>query len=448
MNKFPKDFLWGAATAAYQIEGASDADGKGESIWDRFCMRPGNIADGTDGDMGCDHYHRYEEDIRLMKSLKIQAYRLSISWPRIFPSGYGEVNQAGVDFYKRVLECLKKEGIQASVTIYHWDLPQKLQDMGGWSNPLVIDYYVDYAEFLFRTFGDDVEMWTTFNEPYCIAMLGHWEGRQAPGIRDYKTALLVSHHLLLAHGRAVKRFRSLGMKRKIGIVLNMSGHYPADEKQEQKDAAERLHQANNAWFAEPIFKGTYPQEILDWYRRKGLMPEISKEEMEEIKQPMDFLGINHYFCVKDSYREGAFPLEAESRPWGTDFTEMGWGIYPQGFYDLLIRLNQDYGNIPIYITENGAAFRDMVTEGGRVPDGNRIEYLRRYLREVLHAIEDSVPVKGYFVWSFMDNFEWGLGFSRRFGLVHVDYETKKRTVKDSGYWYRDVIEANELTLTP
>lgn len=444
MKQFPDDFLWGTATASFQIEGACKAGGRGESIWDRFCKTPGNIADGKDGDDGCDHYYHFKEDIALMKELKIQAYRLSIAWPRIFPDGHGRVNEEGVEFYRNLIRCLKEQGILPVVTLYHWDLPQKLQDIGGWTNPQTVDYFVEYAEYLFRVLGDDVAMWITFNEPFCTSFVGNWQGRHAPGYHDYETALLVAHHLLLAHGRTVRKFRQTGLKGKIGITLNMDFHYPADDRKDNVDAAERMHLARNAWFAEPIFKGTYPAQIVEFYQKKGIMPEIPESEMEEIHEPVDFLGLNNYYSVKAEKDSKEYPLEAVGHFYGGDYTEMGWGINPEGIHDILVRLNKDYGDVPIYITENGAAFRDLMDSNGEVPDDNRIEYLRRYLGAVHQAIADSVPVKGYFLWSFMDNFEWAHGYTKRFGMVHVDYETKKRTVKKSGYWYRDVIGANGL----
>lgn len=450
MKRFPDHFLWGTATAAYQIEGACMQEGCGESIWDRYCKTPGKVSDGSNGNDGCDHYHHYEEDITLMKSLNIQAYRMSVSWPRIFPDGYGRVNEAGVKFYKDVIRCLKDHGILPVVTLYHWDLPQKLQDIGGWTNPQVVDYFVDYAKFVFDMLGNDVAMWITFNEPYCTSFVGNWVGRHAPGYRDYETAVLVSHHLLLAHGRTVKAYRETGLTGKIGITLNMDCHYPEDgegigrtaDGMAVEQAAEIMHQAKNAWFADPIFKGRYPEQIVAIYQKQGVMPDIPAAEIEEIHQPVDFLGLNNYYSVKVRPDTSAYPLGVTERCFGTDFTEMGWGINPEGIHDILVRLHHDYGDIPIYITENGAAFRDMVNRYGEVEDDNRIDYLYRYLTAVSQAADDGVPVKGYFLWSFMDNFEWAHGYSKRFGMVYVDYETKKRIVKKSGYWYRDLITAN------
>lgn len=442
MIQFPKDFLWGAATASYQIEGAYDEDGRGESIWDRYCRTPGNILDGSSGDIGCDHYHRYEEDVKLMKKIGIRSYRLSISWSRIFPSGYGEPNMAGLLFYKNLITCLHENGIDAAVTLYHWDLPQKLQDIGGWANPLVVDYFVSYAKFIFEELGDQVSMWITFNEPFCSAFLGNWEGRHAPGYHDFETALTVAHHLLLAHGKTVGLYRTMNLTAKIGITLNMNYNYPATQKAEDIHAAALSHGAWNNWFAEPVMKGTYPEELVKLYQEKGVMPKIEEEDMQMIAQPVDFLGLNHYFSVKVKASEEGWPLPVKEECYGADFTEMGWGINPEGLKDILLRLHEDYGSIPIYITENGAAFRDIVNSQGEVEDTGRIEFLRRYLASVSQAIEEGVNLKGYFLWSLMDNFEWALGYSKRFGLIHVDYETKKRTIKQSGYWYADVIQKN------
>lgn len=458
MKTFPENFLWGTATAAYQIEGACGRDGRGESIWDRYCQTPGKVADGKNGDDGCDHYDCYRQDIALMKELNIQAYRLSISWPRIFPDGHGRVNEAGVDFYKNVIQCLRENQIRPVVTLYHWDLPQKLQDIGGWTNPEVVNYFVEYAKFMFKTLGNDVSMWITLNEPYCTSFVGNWVGRHAPGYHDYETAVLVSHHLLLAHGRTVKAYREMGLEGKIGITLNMDCHYAETENaagatknramsgsaNTNLQAAERLHQAKNAWFADPIFKGRYPEDIVRLYKEKNIMPKIPESELEEIHQPIDFLGLNNYYSVKVKTDESAYPLGVSERCFGEDFTEMGWGINPSGIHDILVRLNLDYGNIPIYITENGAAFRDLVNRYGEVDDENRIDYLHKYLSAVSEAIEDGVPVNGYFLWSFMDNFEWAHGYTKRFGMVYVDYATKKRIIKKSGHWYRDVILANGI----
>ncbi|WP_077532353.1 GH1 family beta-glucosidase [Massiliimalia massiliensis] len=442
MIKFPDNFLWGAATASYQIEGAYNLGGRGESIWDRYCRTPGNIEDGTSGDDGCDHYHHYEEDVKLMKELGLKTYRLSIAWPRIFPEGFGKPNPDGIKFYKKLLTLLKKNGIQAAVTLYHWDLPQKLQEIGGWANRKVVDYFVEYANLMFQELGDLVAYWITLNEPYCTSFLGNWVGRHAPGYHDFGTALLVAHHLLLAHGRTVKAFRATGLRAAIGITLNMNYNYPKTDSVEDRTKAELCHAAWNRWFADPIFKGCYPREAVQCYQEKGIMPKFDSKDLAEMMQPIDFLGLNNYFSVQVSKDANNWPLEAKEENFGDDFTEMGWGINPEGMYDLLMRLTEDYGGVKIYITENGAAFRDLMDHNGEVEDNNRIEFLYRYLSDVHRAIEDGANVQAYYLWSLMDNFEWALGYSKRFGIIYVDYETKQRTIKKSGRWYADVIKHN------
>ncbi|HEY5585226.1 MAG TPA: GH1 family beta-glucosidase [Ruminiclostridium sp.] len=439
---FPQNFLWGSATAAYQIEGAFDEDGRGESIWDRYCRRAENISDGSSGDVGCDHYHLYEQDIEIMKKLGLKSYRLSISWSRIFPTGFGEPNKNGMNFYKNLIGLLVKNGIKPAVTLYHWDLPQKLQDIGGWANRAVTDYFEQYARYVYSQLGDIVPMWITFNEPYCTAFVGNWVGRHAPGLKDYETAVLVSHHLLLAHGKAVKTYREMGFDGEIGITLNMNYPYPKTDSPENIKAAELSHAVLNRWFADPVFKGSYPQEVIDCYKSKGVLPEITPEDLEIISAPVDFLGLNNYFSMLISSDSNAWPVEVKEEFFGKDFTEMGWGMNPEGLHDLLLRLHKDYKGVKIYITENGAAFRDMVSRNGEVEDTNRVEYLTRYLTEAHRAIGEGVNLQGYFLWSLMDNFEWAYGYSKRFGIVHVDYETQKRTIKKSGYWYKKVIESN------
>lgn len=442
MIKFPDNFLWGAATASYQIEGAYNEGGRGESIWDRFCRTPGKIVDGSSGDDGCDHYHLYEEDVKLMKELGLKTYRLSIAWPRIFPNGFGKPNQEGIKFYKKLIKLLKKNNIDVAVTLYHWDLPQKLQDIGGWANRQVVDYYVDYAKLMFSELGDLVSSWITFNEPFCTTFLGNWFGVHAPGYRDFETALLVAHHLLLAHGRTVKAFRAMGLSGEIGITLNMNYGYPKTDSVEDKDMAELYHAAWNRWFADPILKGCYPKEAVECYQKKGIMPKFDPKDFAEIMQPIDFLGLNSYNSVQVSRDANEWPLEMKEEMFGDDFTEMGWGINPEGMYDVLMRLTKDYDGIKIYITENGAAFRDFMNHDGEVLDYNRVEFLYRYLSNVHKAIEDGANVQGYYLWSLMDNFEWAFGYTKRFGIIYVDYETKQRTIKQSGRWYSDVIKNN------
>jgi beta-glucosidase len=440
--RFPKNFIWGSATAAYQIEGGYNEDGRGESIWDRYCRMSGNIADGSSGDIACDHYHLYEQDIQLMKYLGLKSYRLSIAWPRIFPDGTGKPNEKGIAFYKNLITLLVKNGIKPAVTLYHWDLPQKLQDIGGWANRQVADYFGQYARYVFKELGDLVPTWITLNEPFCSSFIGYWIGRHAPGYRDYKTAVQAAHNLLLAHGKAVQAYRGSGFKGEIGITLNMDYVYPKTDSPEDKAAAEMSFATLSRWFADPILKGCYPAEVLECYKTKGVMPEIEAGDMAIIHQPVDFLGLNNYYSVKAEKDDNAWPCGVRNSQIGDDFTEMGWGVTPRGLYDLLMRLHRDYDGIKLYITENGAAFRDMVLNSGEVDDSNRKEFLMRYLTEVHHAIQDGVNLHGYYLWSLMDNFEWGFGYTKRFGIVYVDYKTQKRIIKKSGHWYKQVIADN------
>jgi len=439
---FPPGFLWGAATASYQIEGGWNEDGKGESIWDRFTHSPGGIADGNNGDIACDSYHRAAEDVRILKKLDLPAYRFSISWPRVMPEGRGAVNQKGLDYYKGLIDLLQKNNIAPVVTAYHWDLPQKLQDRGGWANRDVTDWYAEYAQMLFKELGDRVPYWITLNEPWVSAFVGHWEGRHAPGIRDFPTALQTSHHLLLAHGKAVQAYRASGLRSKIGITLNLTPMDPASPRPEDALAAQRCDGFLNRWFLEPVSRGAYPADMMDWYSKRMTMPEIGSSDLSVIGGTLDLLGVNNYFASRVAADPGRFPLELHEGPLGEYRTEMGWGINPEALHDLLLRVGRDCPATDIIITENGASFRDMINSRGSVEDPHRIDYLRTYLAQVHRAIQADVKVKGYFVWTLMDNFEWAHGCSQRFGLVYTDYHAQKRIIKASGLWYRDVVKNN------
>ena len=441
-HMFPDNFIWGAATAAYQIEGAYREDGKGENIWDRYSHIPGKVYDNHTGDVACDHYHRYEEDIRLMKEIGLKSYRFSISWARVFPDGKGTPNQKGLDFYRRLAEKLNENGIRPAATLYHWDLPQKLQDLGGWANRDSVGWFTDYAAYMFEKLGDQVPVWITHNEPWVVSFIGNWQGRHAPGITDFKTAVQVSHHLMLSHGQAVKAYRETGGKGEIGITLNMNPVYPASDSEEDKAAAKMYDEYLNKWFADPVLKGAYPAGLAAHLRKMDLFPEIDSRDMETIHQPVDFLGINNYYSSFIKYDGSLWPIPAFETTTGKDRTQMGWEIYPEGIHDLLVRLNRDYGGIKILVTENGAAFNDIVNRGGKVEDDNRVDYLYRYLGQIHRAINSGVNVKGYYVWSLLDNFEWGYGYSKRFGIIYVDYKTQQRILKKSALWYRDVIRNN------
>ena len=441
---FPKGFEWGTATASYQIEGAWNEDGRGESIWDRFSHTPGRIDDRTTGDVACDFYHRYEEDIALLKKLGIQVYRLSIAWPRILPDGVGKVNPDGIAFYRRVLQCLHDNGIKAAVTMYHWDLPQKLQDRGGWANREIVGWFTDYVKVLYQELGDLVDSWITLNEPLCTAFAGYWDGVHAPGYHDYGMALQATHHLMMAHGAAVKAYRETGLTAEIGITLNMNMCYPyrPENPDDATMAAMQQLQGNNL-FGDPVMKGSYPKELFDYLASRGVvLPEIHEGDLELCCQPIDFLGLNTYTVSFVKADDSAWPIGGVSVKTGLPQTDAGWEVAPRGMYDLLKWVNQTYSPKKIVITENGSANRDWVDVDGRVKDPNRIDYLRRYLAEVHHAIEDGVPVKGYYVWCFCDNFEWACGLSVRFGMVYVDYKTQERIPKESAYWFSETIRQN------
>lgn len=439
---FPKDFIWGTATAAYQIEGAYKEDGRGESIWDRFSHIPGNVFKGHTGDVACDHYNRVEEDVKLLKEIGVKSYRFSISWPRIFPEGRGEVNQSGLEFYKKLIYLLLQNDITPAVTLYHWDLPQKLQDIGGWANPEVADYFVEYAKLMFKELGDLVPIWITHNEPWVVSILGNAWGVHAPGLKDYKTALLVAHNILVSHGRAVRAYRDMGLKGRIGITLNLGPVYPATDSEEDRLAARIEDGFLNRWFLDPVLKGSYPTDMVDFYREKGLLPDFNEEDLKIINEPTDFLGINNYSRNVMKYNREGYPFPSNLVSTDNDKTEMGWEIYPEGLYDLLTRLHRDYDGVEIMITENGAAFNDIVNREGKVEDDNRLDYIHNHLSSCHRAIEAGVNLTGYYVWSFLDNFEWAEGYAKRFGITYVNYETQERILKKSGHWYSEVIKNN------
>lgn len=442
--QFPENFQWGVATAAYQIEGAWKADGKGESIWDRYTHIPGNVRGGTDGDDACEFFDRYEEDIKLAKELGIPLFRLSLSWPRIFPEGTGAVNPAGIKYYRDVLTCLRNYGIKSSVTLYHWDLPQKLQYQGGWMNRKSADWFKTYAETCFREFGDLVDQWMTLNEPQSSAMGGHFSAGHAPGIRDYSSALQVVHNLLRAHGKAVEAYRKTGLTAEIGIVLDMHPFYPDNaEKPEDVRMAKLCWQQANNLYGDPIFKGTYPRELFDYLKtRRVVLPEIEEGDMELISQPIDFVGLNTYWSDYVRYEEECWPIQGKMIQKDGFVTDCGWEVVPEGMYDLLKWFHKEYHPKQIYITENGCACNDWIGADGRVEDTNRINYLKQYMGAAHRAMEEGVPLKGYYIWTFTDNFEWGWGKSCRFGLVFLDYKTQKRIPKSSAYWFSETIKNN------
>ena len=443
MAQFPENFLWGVATASYQIEGAATEDGRGESIWDRFCATPGKVLNGDSGLVACDHYHRYREDVALMRELGVKAYRFSIAWPRILPDGRGQVNPAGLDFYDRLVDTLLDAGIEPFVTLYHWDLPQALQDeIGGWGSRETSYAFANYVDIVSRHLGDRVQNWITLNEPYVSTFMGHEMGRMAPGLKDPRLAWQVSHHLLLGHGLAVPILRAnSGPQARVGITLNLTPMYAATASAEDQLAAQIRDGKTNRWFLDPVFKGSYPSDLLT--RLGDMAPKTAAADAGIIAVPLDFLGVNNYYRAIISQGPGGIPDDIKQiRPEGAEFTEMGWEVYPRGLYDLLTRLHQDYTIPQYFITENGAAFNDTVSADGHVHDPRRVQYLHDYLLQAQAAIAGGVPLAGYFAWSLMDNFEWAFGYSKRFGIVYIDYPTQRRIIKDSGYWYRDTIAAN------
>jgi beta-glucosidase len=435
---FPSNFVWGAATAAYQIEGAWNEDGKGESIWDRFAHTPGKITNGDTGDVACDHYHRWPEDIALMRQLGLKAYRFSVSWPRVLPTGYGRVNPAGLDFYDQLVDALLAANIEPYLTLHHWDMPQALYENGGWINRDNLGYFADYSAVLVKRLGDRVSKWATFNEPGVMAQDGYVSGAHAPGIKDnWKMARQVIHNLKVAHGLAVQAIRAINPALEVGIVLSQWGVDPASDDPDDVAAADHVWNSGETGFLHPIFRGYYHPEWID--AAGETMPEVKPGDMALISQKLDFLGINSYSRSVISAKQGRINYIP-----GSEYTEMGWEVCAPAFRRVLNRMNKDYRLPPIYITENGAAYTDILTPKGKVHDERRIDYLRQHFIQVRQAMQDGVDVRGYFVWSLLDNFEWGHGNTKRFGLIHTDYATLKRTVKDSGEWYAKVIASNQV----
>ncbi|MEN6570849.1 MAG: GH1 family beta-glucosidase [Anaerolineaceae bacterium] len=447
---FPKGFVWGTATAAYQIEGAASEDGRKASIWDVFSDIPGKVDNGDTGDTADDHYHRWREDIQLMKDLGYQAYRFSLAWPRILPDGKGKVNQAGIDFYSRLIDGLLEAGIHPLVTLYHWDLPAALP--GGW---LTRDSAAAFAEFsgvAARAFGDRVIEWVTINEPYCASFLSYKYGIHAPGMRDTRSALIAAHHLLLAHGMAIPALRQECAGARVGIVLNEGPFHPLTQSAADLKAARHGDGELNRWFLDPLYGRYYPADMLLDYFDSGVISSLEPEfiqsgDMEKIAVPTDFLGLNYYSRTvvhKGVKQDKAAALLNSQFGKKSAKTDIGWEVYPDGLYETLCRVYFDYKPAEIIITENGAAFFDGPDETGRVRDIRRIDYLRSHLTAANRAIQAGVPLSGYYCWSLLDNFEWSFGYAQRFGLIYVDYTTLKRTVKDSARWYAQVVRDNGL----
>ena len=452
---FPADFLWGAATASYQIEGAAYQDGRGMSIWDQFAATPGKVYQGDNGDIAADHYRRMPEDVALMATLGLNAYRFSIAWPRILPQGTGTINNRGLDFYDRLVDALLARGITPLVTLYHWDLPLALHEKGGWLNRDTAFAFSDYAEIVARRLGDRVDWWTTLNEPWCSAYLGYGTGVHAPGIRDMQSAYVAAHHLLLAHGLALPRLRShTRQEAQLGITLNLTPVYAANDRPETLLAVDLADKMSNRWFLDPIFRGTYPEGL---FTDAGVdAPPIQGSDLAIISARIDLLGINNYSrslvrAPIDGNGVGnstGTRYEQVAAGAGSSYTEMGWEVYPQALRDVLVRVHRDYTPRAIAVTENGAAFADRWDGSDHVRDLQRVHYVREHIRTLGQALAQGVPLRGYFVWSLLDNFEWAEGYSKRFGIVYVDYPTQRRIVKDSGRWYADFIASQRRQKAP
>jgi beta-glucosidase len=441
--RFPSGFLFGAATSAYQIEGAADEDGRGPSIWDTFSRVPGAVIHGDTGDIACDHYHRLDSDLDLLAELGLTAYRFSIAWPRIVPDGTGSVNQKGLDFYLRLVDGLHAWGIEPVATLYHWDLPQPLQDAGGWVARDTVSYFCDYAQVVLDSLGDAVPLWGTINEPFCSAMVGHLQGRHAPGAADLTSALTSAHHMLLAHGHAVDIVRRSAPGAQVGITQLLSDISAASESDADRAAAQRLDGCENRWFLDPVLRGSYPADMLDWYGRQVPVDFIHDGDMQVVAAPTDFLGVNYYETKTVAADPGEPYHNARVLPPAGSLTAGGLDVRPAGLGRILSRV-QDYTALPLYITENGAAFHDYVDPEGSVDDLERVAYLKDHFGETLAAIEAGVDVRGYFVWSLLDNFEWADGYSRRFGLVYVDFGTQARIPKASARWYQRLTASHRV----
>lgn len=442
---FPSDFLFGVATAAYQIEGAASKDGRGPSIWDTFSHQPGKVLGGDTGDVACDHYHLWEQDLDLIASLGVDAYRLSIAWPRIYPQGDGPLNQPGIDFYSRLLDGCKARNIKTYVTLYHWDLPQALADKGGWTNRSTAEHFARYAETIVKLLGDRIDSISTFNEPWCSSILSHLHGVHAPGTKDLDTTLAVIHGQHRAHGLAVQAMRAVRPDLPVGIVLNTQAIRPASDSAADKAAAARHHNFNNGLFLDPLFNGRYPDEVIEALGRR--FPQNWEDDLVSIHQPLDYWGLNYYTpeYISDSINPQAhYPTTRGVSQENVKRTDIGWEIDASAMLEMMLHLYATYDLPPCYITENGAAYNQGVVDGA-VDDQPRVDYLEQHLQAASDAVQQGVPLHGYFAWSLMDNFEWAEGYSMRFGLVHVNYETMQRTLKKSALWYRDLVNHQRST---
>jgi beta-glucosidase len=448
---FPKGFLWGSATASYQVEGAVHEDGRGETIWDRFSHSPAKIRGAATGDVACDHYHRYKEDITLMKQLGMKSCRFSIAWSRIQPTGRGAANQRGLDHYSRVVDTLLAAGIRPMVTLFHWDLPQALEDEGGWPNRELAGPFAEYAGIVTKSLGDRVTQWAIFNEPWCISMLGYGIAFHAPGRASFPDYLKAAHTLNLSQGEAFRAMKAIRPEAKIGGAYSVSPGTPKTDSEADRAAAARYHAHNNVWFLEAAIHGRYPKAFVGETPFAAMNFKTGDEDI--MRAPLDWIGVNYYnrhiiSASGDQHAKGPDPSYnglGFDQPMGAEgpLTENGWEVWPQGMYDIVMQLHREYG-LPMEITENGCAYSDSPDVHGRVPDTRRIEFLRRHLTALQHTIRDGADVRGYHAWSLMDNFEWEQGYSQRFGLTYIDYRDQRRIVKDSGYYYQRVIAANAV----
>ena len=435
-STFPHGFRWGVATASYQIEGAVDEDGRGPSIWDTFCATPGKVDRGDTGEVACDHYHRWQHDLDVMRDLGVNAYRFSIAWPRVIPAGNGPVNEPGLDFYDRLVDGLLERGIEPHATLYHWDLPQALEEAGGWPGRGIVDAFVAYADAVTKRLGDRVRSYATLNEPWCSAFLGYVLGEHAPGRTDRALGLQAAHHLLLAHGSALDVMRTNAPGALHGVVVNLYPVHPASDAPADEAAAQRFDGFFNRWYLDALLKGAYPSDAWQGYGVDA--PLVEAGDMAIISRPLDFLGVNYYTRMVVADEPGDPWPAARPVSFEAERTAMGWEVYPQGLTDLLARLARDYTLPPLLITENGAAYPDVLADG-TVDDAERISYLRRHIEAVRQALAQGVDVRGYFAWSLLDNFEWARGYSQRFGLVYVDFHSQARLPKRSARWYADFI---------
>jgi len=443
--QFPDRFLWGAATSAYQVEGSPLADGAGPSIWQRFCHTPNLVLDGDNGDVACDHYRRYRDDVKLMRDLGLRAYRFSISWSRVMPSGRGPVNQRGLDFYERLVDALLENGIEPMATLFHWDLPAALDDRGGWLNPDIAQWFADYASVVFAKLDDRIKLWATLNEPWVVTDGGYLHGALAPGHRNLFEAPIATHHLLRAHCAAVAAYRAHG-RHEIGIVVNIEPKYAASGAPADREATERADAYMNRQYLDAVLLGRYPERLAEIFGEAW--PAWGAEDLDSISRPIDFVGINYYTRSVTRYDSAKWPVHAAPvRQKQATYTETGWEVFPQGLVDTLVAIKNRYDNPRVYVTENGAAFFDPpVATNGRVVDPLRVDYLQGHILAVHEALAKGVNVHGYFAWSLLDNFEWSLGYSKRFGIVHVNFETQQRTLKDSARHYARIIATNGRAL--